>query len=89
MEKDIVCCVGVYLKRLGGITWRQGGGGVLVFFGVFFEQIKVLSSKWIMYACKDMVIITDLLLFKWHLLTSPSVHLLPFIIKYFIHNASL
>lgn len=88
MEKDIVCCVGVYLKRLGGITWRQGGG-VLGFFGVFFEQIKVLSSKWIMYACKDMVIITDLLLFKWHLLTSPSVHLLPFIIKYFIHNASL
>lgn len=42
-----------------------------------------------MYACKDMVIITDLLLFKCHLLTSPSVHLLPFIIKYFIHNASL
>lgn len=42
-----------------------------------------------MYARKDMVIITDLLLFKWHLLISPSVHLLPFIIKYFIHNASL
>lgn len=46
-------------------------GDVLFFFSSF-EQIKVLSSKWIMYACKDMVIITDLLLFKWHLLIPPS-----------------